>query len=289
MRLPTRLLRRKSNVYKNNFGHVLILAGSRRYLGAAALCGLAAMRSGAGLVTLGIPQSLNNIVQKKISNVIMTLPLKETKEQTLALAAYQQIQEFYSTCNTLVIGPGLSPHPNTQKLILKIIATSPKPMVIDADALNVISLDLTVLTKTATIKILTPHPGEMSRLTQLKKMEIEKDRGKIAKAFAQRHHCTLLLKGHKTIVSSPGKKAYINQTGNSGMATAGSGDVLAGMISAFLGQGLSGFEAAKYGAYLHGMAGDLAAKKFTRVSMIASDIIARIPQAIQLFSLNKKR
>ena len=284
MRLPTPLLRRKSYVHKNQFGHVLILAGSKQMLGAGALTSLAAIRSGAGLVTLGIPQSLNSTIQKKIASVIMTLPLKETRDQTLAFSAFNQIKDFYSRYNTIAIGPGLSENPDTQRLILRIIETSPLPLIIDADALNALCRNLNVLTKTAADKILTPHPGEMSRLTEQKKNIIENNRKKIAEFFANEYNCILLLKGAKTVIASPGKRTYTNTTGNSGMATAGSGDVLTGMIAAFVAQGLSAFDAAKYGAYLHGKAGDLTAKNKTRLSMIASDIIEYIPKAVQSLS-----
>ena len=280
MRLPTPLLRQKKNVHKNAFGHVLILAGSKRMVGAAALSSLAAMRSGAGLVTVGIPKSLNLTIQKKISNVIMTWPLKETKGQSLAFAAYSQVQESYSSYDSIVIGPGLSLHKSTQKFICKVIATSPKALIIDADALNALKGNLDILKHTSTLKILTPHPGEMARLTGLNKSVIERDRVKIAKNFAQKNRCVLLLKGSRTVVVSPQGKTYVNKTGNPGMATAGSGDVLTGMIAAFIGQGMSGFEAAQYGAYFHGKAGDSAAKSKTRISMIAADIIDNIPSVL---------
>lgn len=284
MRLPTPLLRRKSNVHKNQFGHVLVLAGSRRMLGAAALTSLAAIRSGAGLVTLGVPQSLNTAAQKKISNAIMTLPLPETREQTLAFSAFKQIRKNYHLYNTLAIGPGLSRNTSTRRLILRIIETSPLPLVIDADALNALQGRCDVLTKTATAKILTPHAGEMSRLIQKPKQAIESNRKETAQAFARQYRCTLLLKGPKTVVASPGKRPYTNQSGNTGMATAGSGDVLTGMIAAFLAQGLAGFEAAKYGAYLHGKAGDLAAGAKTKPAMIAPDIIDYIPNALRAYT-----
>jgi len=286
MRLPTPLLRRKSNVHKNQFGHVLILAGSKQMLGAGALTSLAAVRSGAGLVTLGIPQSLNSTIQKKISNVIMTLPLKETHNQTLAFSAFGQIKNSYSKYSTIAIGPGLSENPSTQQLILRVIETSPLPLIIDADALNTLCHHLNILTKTSSAKILTPHLGEMSRLIGEKKDIIKKNRRSIANTFAKKYNCTLLLKGAKTVVASPGKRIYTNTTGNSGMATAGSGDVLTGMIAAFVAQGLSSFDAAKSGAHLHGKAGDLAAKNKTRLSMIASDIIEYIPKAVQLSEIN---
>ncbi len=281
MKLPSALSRRKLNVHKNQFGHVLILAGSQRYLGAAALCGLSAMRSGAGLVTVGVPKSLNITAQKKMVHVLMTWPLQETKEGTLASSAFRHIKEAYASYNVIALGPGLSQNPSTQRLILKIIATSPIPLVIDADALNALAQNLDILKKTSTPKILTPHPGEMARLLNCPKTNIEKNREHLALTFAQKHSCTLLLKGHKTVVASPGHKTYINTTGNPGMATAGSGDVLTGMIAAFLAQGLSSFDAAKYGAYLHGLAGDLAAKNKPPISMIATDLIDAISKTIK--------
>lgn len=281
MRLPLALSRRNRKVFKNRYGHILILAGSRNMLGAAALSSLAAMRCGAGLVTLGIPKGLNSVVQKKISPVIMTLPLNETPQQTISLAAYKQLKNRLKAYQVLGIGPGLSQNSSTQRFILKVIETATQPLVIDADALNALSENLKSLTRTSALKILTPHPGEMARLTSLKKKVIEEQREKIAREFAVKHNCILLLKGHRTVVASPKGKIYINTSGNPGMATAGSGDVLTGMIAAFVGQGLSGFEAAQWGAYLHGKAGDLAARKKTRVSMIATDMIDNIPSAIK--------
>ncbi len=281
MRLPAPLYRRNPNVYKNTFGHVLILAGSQQMLGAAALTSLAAMRTGAGMTTVGTPTSLNHILQKKISNVVMTLPLKETKEATISILAFSQIRKFYNKCNAIAIGPGLGSDPSTAKLILKIITTSPHPLVIDADALTAVSNNLNVLTKTKVSKILTPHPGEMARLIKTSRDNVERNRLKVAENFSKKYNCILLLKGSRTIVASPDGKIYINKTGNAGMATAGSGDVLTGMIAAFLAQGLSSFDAAKWGAYLHGRAGDLAAVKKTKTSLIASDIIESLPTALK--------
>ena len=273
MQLPTPLLRQNKKSYKNNFGHVLIIAGSRRMLGAAALSSLAAMRSGSGLVTLAIPESLNLTVQKKISNVIMTLPLQETKEQSVHFSAYKQIKDSYVNFDAIAIGPGLSLNKSTQKFICKIISTSPKPLIIDADALNVLQGNLDILKITKTLKILTPHVGEMERITGVKRSQIDNDRKKIVASFAKKHQCVILLKGHQSIVASPEGELYVNETGNTGMATAGSGDVLTGIIASLVGQGVQGFEAVKFGAYIHGMAGDLAAESKGKVSMIASDII----------------
>lgn len=282
MKFPSQLTRRDPKAHKNLFGHVLVLAGSRRMIGAGALTSLAAMRSGAGLVTWGVPASLNSPAQKKAAHVVMTLPLKETQNQTLAVGAFVEIQKFFAKCSAIALGPGLSTHPGTQKLILKIIAESPRPLVIDADALNTLAgRDSRILTKTRTPKILTPHPGEMARLTGLRKSNIEKNREEIARKFAKKYQCVLVLKGHRTIVASPDGKTYLNKTGNPGMATAGSGDVLTGMIAAFLAQGLSAFEAAKWGVYLHGKASDLAAKAKGKISLIASDIVDFIPKVFK--------
>ncbi len=284
MRLPTPLLRLKKNVYKNHFGHVLILAGSKRMLGAAALSGLAAMRSGAGLVTVGVPQSLNTALHKKLSPVIMTLPLAETPEQTLSEQAWKPLAKELPRFNAIAIGPGLSAHPSTQRFIRKAVSAISNPLVIDADALNALSGQIDILKKFSTPKILTPHPGEMARVLNISKISIEENRKAAAISLAQQTHTVVLLKGACTVIASPDKKYALNPTGNAGMATAGSGDVLTGMIAAFLGQGLNAFEAARWGAYLHGLAGDLAAREKTRLAMIASDIIDFIPPAVKSLS-----
>lgn len=239
------------------------------------------MRSGAGLVTIGIPQSLNSTLQKKISSVIMTLSLKETKNQSLSLDAYSQIRKDMDRFDVIALGPGLSRDISTQKLILKIIGEIKKPMIIDADALFALSKQPSLLKKISTIKILTPHTGEMARLTGLNKKLIEKDRTKVTRDFAKKYQCTLVLKGPKTVIVSKEEKTAINSTGNAGMATAGSGDVLTGILAAFLAQGLNDFDAAKLGVYLHGKAGDWAAQKKTKAALIATDIIETLPQVFK--------
>ncbi len=281
-KVPIVLTRRKPNAYKNQFGHVCVIAGSARMLGAAALTSLAAMRAGAGLVTTAVPASLKATAHKKISHVVMTLPLKETREQTISVAAFARISRAFDEFDVFAVGPGLSRHPSTQRLVLKIIGSSPKPLVIDADALYALAGHPEILRKTDTLKVLTPHPGEMARLVGRSREYVEKHRRSLALEFARKYQCVLLLKGHRTVVASPQGKVYINTTGNAGMATAGSGDVLTGMIAALLAQGVAGFEAAKFGAWWHGKAGDLAAQRKTRAAMIASDIIDEIPNALKL-------
>jgi hydroxyethylthiazole kinase-like uncharacterized protein yjeF len=274
MRLPWPLLRRDSKVHKNSFGHVLIVAGSESMLGAAALTGLAAMRAGAGLVTCAIPRHLNLTLQKKLSPVIMTLPLPQKNPYTV-------LKKSFDKFNAMAIGPGLGQASGVRALILKLIAESPKPLVIDADALNALAKKPETLLKNKGIKILTPHPGEMARLIGKSRDYVEANRKKAALDFAKTYKSIVLLKGHNTLVVSPEGNVYTNRTGNSGMATAGSGDVLAGMITALVGQGIEAFEAACAAACLHGKAGDMAAKSKTKAAMIATDIIEFIPGAMK--------
>jgi ADP-dependent NAD(P)H-hydrate dehydratase / NAD(P)H-hydrate epimerase len=277
MPLPAPLSRSNPRLSKKNFGHLLIIAGSPSMLGAAALSSLAAMRSGAGLVTAAVPKGLNLTLQKKISNGVMTKPLSQSRTGAFCLKAYDQLKKIWDRFDAIAIGPGLGRERTTQQLARQVIIHCPKPLVIDADALFVLSGHAQILLKAKGPRILTPHCGEMSGLTNLPPKAIEADRLKTARDFARRYHCVLLLKGHRSVVASPQGKTYINRTGNVGMATAGSGDVLTGMITAFLGQGMGPFDAAKYGAYYHGKAGDLAARKKSKASMIAPDIIEQIP------------
>ena len=285
MLLPTPLLHRKINANKGDFGHILILAGSLKFSGAAVLCGFACMRSGAGLVTLGIPKGISNSVLRIKLPELMLLPLSQTKSKSLSLSSFKQIKNFAKKADIVVIGPGLSKDRQTLKLVLKVVKEISKPMVVDADGLNAIASSLRTLRTAASEKgriiILTPHPGEMARLLGKSIKFVQKERKYIAKSFANEYNCIVVLKGNKSVVAAPGKKNYINHTGNPGMATAGSGDVLTGMIAGLLGQQLEPFQAAQYGVYLHGLSADLAAKEKTQISLIASDIIEKIPEAIK--------
>lgn len=285
MQLPTRLLQRNPQAHKGDFGHVFILAGSARFSGAALLCAEAAIRSGAGLVTLGIPESISLAIIKAKPKEVITLPLPETREKTLSQKAIRKVNAYLENSDVLVIGPGLSRNIQTQNLARKMIMTTKKPTIIDADGLNALVNHMEILQtkrdECATL-VLTPHPGEMSRLIGMSIKKVQSERKILAQRFTQKHKVTLVLKGHDTVVTDYQGNLYINKTGNPGMATAGSGDVLTGMIAAFLGQGLTVFNAAKYAVYLHGLAGDLAAKEKTQISMIASDIISKIPEAIKL-------
>jgi len=288
MRLPAQLLHRKPAAHKGDFGHVFILAGCAQYSGAALLCSSAAMRSGAGLVTLGIPRNIVNAIIKKKSPEVILEPLAQTRQLTISLKALAQIKASLKKVDVLLIGPGLSQNRSTQTLVRKVITNINKPVVIDADGLNALVGHLDLLRVTGyglgVAKILTPHPGELSRLSGKNIKAIQSNREEIAKRFAKDYKIAVVLKGRQTVVADYQGSFYVNKTGNPGMASAGSGDVLSGMIAAFLAQGLPGFEAAKYAVYLHGLAGDLAAKGKTQIGLIASDIIEKIPQAIKISS-----
>lgn len=273
------LSKRKPNTHKGDYGHVFVLAGSKGLTGAATLCSQAALRVGAGLVTLGIPEGLNSILEVKLTEV-MTLPLPETEEASLSFRAKDKILDFLQKCDCVIIGPGLSRNEETQKLVRFLLKKISLPMVLDADGINALVGYLKILENIKGELILTPHIGEFSRITGISIEEIKKNKISVVKNFLKEYNITIILKGHRSIVAKR-EKIYINKTGNPGMATAGSGDVLSGMIGGFLSQKISHFEAAKLAVYLHGLAGDLAKKEKTEYGLIASDILENIPRAMR--------
>jgi NAD(P)H-hydrate epimerase len=281
MRLPAQLLHRKTDSHKGDYGKILILAGSSRFSGAALLCAEAALRCGTGLVTVGIPSGINSALIKNKIKEAMTLPLPQTSAGTLSLAAFSKIMSFLKNTDVLIIGPGLGNHKSTYALVRKIIKASNLPMVVDADALNALNQHLEILKHHKGKAILTPHIKEMAGLFGVGIDFIKKHRKLVAKKYAKHYNSVIILKGHQSIVTDGDRKFYINKTGNPGMATAGSGDVLSGMVGAFLGQGQDAFSAAKYATYIHGLAGDIAAVDKTQMGLIASDIISRIPDALK--------
>ncbi len=271
--------KRKKDTHKGDYGHVFIVAGSRGLTGAASLCASATLRSGAGLVTLGIPFSLNIAMEVKLTEP-MTYPLPETPKGTLSLKARKDILNKVSDSDVVVLGPGLSCNPETKQLIRELIVKIKKPMVLDADALNAVSEGVSILKKIKNEYIVTPHPGEMARLIEKKVSYVRSNRATIAKKFSSQYNAVVVLKGYGTVVAQK-NRTYINKTGNPGMATAGSGDVLAGVIAGFLSQGLKAFDAARIAVYIHGLAGDLAAKEKTEPGLIAGDILEKLPEAIK--------
>ena len=288
--MPVQLRKRALRTHKGDYGHVLVIGASYGLTGAVSLCARAALRSGCGLVTVGVPQSLNSIFEIKLTE-IMSLPLKESRKGVLSAAAFTQIKNFSKKTDVLVIGCGASRDISAQKFMRRIIQHIDIPCVVDADGINALSGHLGVLNKRQKKNLIfTPHYGEFSRLINKSVNYIVKKRKSLAKEFALRYNLTLVLKGHHSIVTD-GEKFFENKTGNPGMATAGSGDVLSGIISSFAAQGLGAFEAAEFGVYLHGLAGDYAAKEKTQNCLIASDIIEHLPKAFKehiTFSRNKR-
>lgn len=251
--------------------------------GAAYLCCEGALLSGAGLVTLGIPKSLNSIMERKLTEE-MTLPLPETREGTLSKRAYKKITGFARKCDGLVIGPGLSQNSRTQSLIRSLIKDLKIPMVIDADGLNALAGHLKILRARSSRQratIITPHPGEMARLISKKISQIQKNRKTVAEKFADEYNVTTVLKGYQTVVASSEGRVYINNTGNPGMASGGCGDVLTGIAGSFLAQGMDSFKAARLAVYAHGLAGDIAARQKGEISLRATDLLKFLPQAFK--------
>jgi ADP-dependent NAD(P)H-hydrate dehydratase / NAD(P)H-hydrate epimerase len=274
------LQKRKPKMHKGDFGRVLVLAGSQGMSGACVLTSMAALRSGAGLVTVGVPKSLVLPLAKRFTEAMM-LPLSETKIGSLSSKAYSKILKSLSRQTVLAIGPGLSTHPETQALIRKVVLKGKKPVVIDADGLSAFKGRNELIKKIKSDVVLTPHEGEFMRLFGGKRPRTDAERKKRAREVASLFGVTLVLKGHRTVVAASKGRSYVNLTGNSGMATGGSGDVLTGVIAAFLGQGLDPFEAACLGVYIHGLSGDIAAKAKGKISLIASDILNSIPAAFK--------
>ncbi len=279
--IPLNLLQSRSpGTHKGDAGHVFVVAGSEGLTGAATLCSLGAIRTGAGLVTLGVPESLHDIMEVKLTEV-MTKPLPETKARSFSLQALPKLVQIIETMDAVAIGPGLSQNPQTKQLVHQLLPRVTKPCVLDADGLNALAEDLKVLTRVPTPMVLTPHPGEMARLIKLSAQDVQRDRERIAKEFATRYGMIVALKGYQSVVANVDGELYVNDTGNPGMASGGFGDVLTGMIAALLGQHLNLFDAARLGVYLHGLAGDLAAAEHGQVGLIASDLLDTIPLAIR--------
>jgi len=279
---------RTQNSHKGSYGHALILAGSPGMTGAAALASMAALRSGAGLVTLGIPESLNPILEEKCTEV-MTLPLPETSAGSLAPEAVSPVLDFCRKIDVVAIGPGISRNSGTGELVRELVRTCPVPLIIDADGLNLIAEDLSVLRCASSGLTLTPHPGEACRLTGLTREELFDDREGIARKFARENNLILVMKGAGTLIASPKEPLRINLTGNPGLATGGTGDILTGLIAGFMAQGVEARSAACLGVYVHGTAGDKAAKKVGEMSLIASDLLETIPAVLkELFVWNNR-
>jgi NAD(P)H-hydrate epimerase len=276
----SKIPRRKQDTHKGDFGHVFVVAGSRGMTGAAYLASQAAMLSGSGLVTCGIPESLNPIMEIKLTEA-MTLALPEIKEGALDASAEKDILEFSKKTDAVALGPGLSRHEKTQRLVRNLLKKLEKPLVLDADGIIALAGRADILKKRKNSTVLTPHPGEMSRISGRDVRAIQANREKAASDFAKKYKVILALKGRRTVVADPKGQVYVNKTGNSGMSSGGVGDVLTGMIASFIGQGINPHSAAVLGAYLHGMAGDVAAKEKGQFSLIATDLLGKLSHVLK--------
>jgi len=268
--VPSYIVHRRADSHKGDYGHVLVIGGARGMTGAPILCAQAALRSGAGLVSLAVPKEIHPIVDKKAPPEMMVHPLPACLSALLKRAS------------VIAVGPGLGRGMSQTRLVRRLLIKSTQPMVVDADGIFALK-GLKKLKRSfrAGETVITPHPGEMANLLGIPIKEVQSDRKGIAVATAKRLGMVVVLKGHRTVVASPSGRVVINSTGNPGMATAGMGDVLTGVIAALIGQGADAFHAAVAGAYLHGLAGDLAAKKQGQVSLTAGDVLAALPAAFQ--------
>ena len=274
------MIPRPSDIHKGGTGHILVIAGSPGKTGAAAMCAMSALRSGAGLVTLGVPKSLNPVVEPQAIEV-MTVPLDESKTGVLSDNAVEAILTLLEDKKCLAIGPGIGMEEGTMRLVHQLIKKSPVPIVIDADGLNNLANNPEILLKRKSDVILTPHPGEMARLVDARPKDIQMDRVGYARKFAETYNVHLLLKGARTIVACPDGHVYINLSGNPGMASAGMGDVLTGMVAGFIAQGYPLATAAQIAVYLHGNAADNLADARGPFGYIASDVMGSLPEAIK--------
>lgn len=275
---------RRLDAHKGSFGHVLVIAGSVGKTGAAGMCALAALRAGAGLVTVATPESALPVIAG-LGLEFMTAGLPETKSGTIALRALddKRLGQLLSGKTLIALGPGIGQEAETAEFVRGLVRDSDLPMVIDADGLNAIAGSPKCLAAKGRVRVLTPHPGEMARLAGVAAAEIQDDRLAAATKFAAEHQVYLALKGFRTLVADPGGAVWVNPTGNPGMAKGGTGDVLTGLTAGFL----AGFhhrpvtEVVAAAVYVHGLAGDLAAAERGEISMLAGDLLDRIPQAIR--------
>lgn len=272
--------RRKKNSHKGSYGHLLIIAGSLGKTGAAVMAARAAYRMGAGLVTVATPQSCLPIIARSMVE-LMTEPLAETEARTISASALPRVQALAEGKDAIVLGPGLSTQDSTRQFVWEFIPRVKKPLIIDADGLNILALKPELLEKLPRLTILTPHPGEFARLSGLTVAEVLDKKLELVPAFARRYGVYLVLKGYRTLVAAPDGRVFVNPTGNPGMATGGTGDVLSGMVGALLMQHRDALLAALAAVYLHGLSGDLAAEKTGERALIASDLIRFLPRAVR--------
>jgi NAD(P)H-hydrate epimerase len=277
-----KLAPRAADSHKGTYGRALLVGGSVGMSGAIAMAGMATLRSGAGLVQLAVPEKCLATVAG-FEPSYMTVPLECDAEGRIAALARTHLAELAERATVAACGPGLGQSAEIVELVTWMYTHWPLPMVFDADGLNALATKRDVLSTPGGPRVLTPHPGEFGRLSDRSTSEVQQQRQAAAEEFAARHGIVLVLKGHQSVITD-GKQTRLNATGNPGMATGGTGDILTGVITGLLAQGLSACDAAQLGAHLHGLAGDLAAAELGQVSLVASDLLRFLPRAFQSLS-----
>jgi ADP-dependent NAD(P)H-hydrate dehydratase / NAD(P)H-hydrate epimerase len=270
---------------KGDYGRVFIISGSVGMTGAGILSGSAALRTGAGLVYLGVPSLLSSIYDAALFEAV-TLPLEDEGRGVLSKKCIGQINDKLGRMSVVAIGPGMSAAEDIHEILEAVIYNSKVPVVMDADALNVLARDISLLGKLKADAVLTPHPGEMSRLTGMSIEDIQNNRINVAREFAQKWKVNVVLKGSRTIMAFADGDIFINSTGNPGMATAGAGDVLTGIIAGLIGQGLAVKDAVVAGVYIHGATGDRVAAKKGEHGLVAGDIVEELPYVVKQLIIN---
>lgn len=269
---------REKNTHKGSYGKVGIVAGSLGMTGSVCMSSLSAMRSGSGLVYTIVPNSISDIVSIKLTECVIRY-IGVNTDGFFSANDIPQIMKSIEDCDCIVLGPGIGTDKETKKVVNYILMNYKRPIVLDADGLNCITDDLNVFNNRKEPTVITPHPKEFERL--LKNSDIKyKDRVSTAIEFSDKYNVITLLKGYNTVIANKNNKFNINPTGNPGMATAGSGDVLAGIIASFIGQGINPYDATCCAAFIHGLAGDLVSQDKGEYGLIATDIIEKIPYAI---------
>lgn len=275
------------DAHKGTYGHVAIVAGSVGMTGAATLAAESALKSGAGLVTLLVPESLNDIIEAKVTEA-MTIPVPQGNAQAFGMASLEKVLEYVNKWDAAAIGPGFGRDSDTVAFTKELLRNLEKPAVVDADALYAISQDLSVLKQCKAGLVLTPHPGEMAMLAGTSVSEVQSNRLETAKRFAGEYGVILVLKGARTVIAEPGGNAFINMTGTPGMATGGTGDVLTGLMAGLVAQapGYALWGAANQAVFLHGRAGEIAAERLGEAAMIASDVLNCLPEVLKELEQN---
>ncbi|MBQ8860554.1 MAG: NAD(P)H-hydrate dehydratase [Ruminococcus sp.] len=271
---------RPEDANKGSMGTLLNISGSYSMAGACILSSLAALKSGVGLLKIALPQSIYPIVASSVFEAVY-IPVKDSNDGTIDNNSLDYLLENAKKSTALLLGCGLKLCAETIELVKDYVRACTTPMLIDADGINALSMNIDVLKEVTADVVLTPHPKEMSRLSGLSVEYIQNNRVEVAESFAKKYGVTLVLKGKDTVITN-GENTFLNPTGNSGMAKGGSGDVLSGIIASLMSQGVSPIDSACVGVYIHGLAGDLAAQDLSKISMLPSDIVGHLPQAFKI-------